>query len=380
MKKLSRLLNRPWAAYTFALCCAVVLYLLLNNINPLRAKLQSLWTILSPVMIGLALAYVIDPSTKLMERTIFRGVKKETPRRSLAVFVAIVFVLVLVILFFSNMIPSLIRSITSLVNSANTYYARAQELLAQMSASELGTVLGLENVAEDLDNALKRGFDLVTNNLTSILGQVGAWGGRLMNWTIGLILSIYFLMGKKSLLNGVKTLRQTALLPETYERHTVFLRRCNRIFSQYIVCNLLDALIVGVANAIFMTVLQMPYTPLVSVVVAITNLLPTFGPFIGAGVGGIILVLHRPILALWFLIFTIVLQIIDGYVIKPRLFSSSLGIPAVWTLIAIILGGKFFGVLGILLAIPIAAVITMLYHENFLPWLARQKKDPSAAR
>ena len=196
MKKLSRLLNRPWAAYTFAMCSAVILYLLLTNITPLREKLRSLQAILSPVMIGLALAYVIDPATKLMERTIFRGVKKETLRRSLAVFIAIVFVLVLVTLIFSMMIPSLVRSITSLVNSANTYYTRAQELLTQLCGLELGMALGLENVAKDLDNALKRGFDLVTSNLVSILGQVGAWGGRLLNWTIGLILSIYFLMGK----------------------------------------------------------------------------------------------------------------------------------------------------------------------------------------
>ena len=115
VKKLSRLLNKPWAAYTFALCCAVVLYLLLNNITPLREKLQSLRKILSPVMIGLVLAYLIDPVTKFLERTVFRWVKKETLRRSLAVLISILFVLLLVTVFFSTLIPSLVGSITSLL-------------------------------------------------------------------------------------------------------------------------------------------------------------------------------------------------------------------------------------------------------------------------
>ena len=238
----------------------------------------------------------------------------------------------------------------------------------------------LEAHNENVENALKNGFDLITKNLLAILGTVGALGGKLVNWAIGLILSIYFLIGKKGLLTGVNNLRRTALLPETFDRHTVFLRRCNHIFLQYIGCNLLDALIVGAANAVFMTVFQMPYVPLVSFVVGITNLLPTFGPFIGAGVGSIILVLHKPILALWFLIFTTVLQTVDGYLVKPRLFSSSLGIPAVWTLIAIILGGKFFGIFGVLLATPTAAVLTFLYKDNFLPWLSRRKKGSDPAR
>lgn len=380
VKKLSRLLNKPWAAYTFALCCAVVLYLLLNNITPLREKLQSLRKILSPVMIGLVLAYLIDPVTKFLERTAFRWVKKESVRRSLAVLISILFVLLLVTVFFSTLIPSLVGSITSLLNSANTYLVRAEELLYQLSESELGTLLGLESVAEKVENSLAKGFDLVTSNLTAILGQVGALGGKLFNWAIGLILSIYFLLGKKGLLAGVENLRRTALLPETYDRHSVFLHRCNHIFIQYIGCNLLDALIVGAANALFMTIFKMPYIPLVSVAVGFANLLPTFGPFIGAGIGSVILVLHKPIMALWFLVFTTVLQIVDGYLIKPRLFSSSLGIPAVWTLIAIILGGKFFGILGVLLAIPTAAVLTFLYKDNFLPWLGRRKKEAAAPR
>ncbi len=107
---------------------------------------------------------------------------------------------------------------------------------------------------------------------------------------------------------------------------------------------------------------------LISVVVAVTNLAPTFGPIAGGAVGALILLLVNPLDALWFLIFTVVLQTLDGYVIKPRLFGESLGVPAVWILITLIVGGRMFGMIGILLAIPIAAIILFACKELF-PYL-----------
>ena len=138
---------------------------------------------------------------------------------------------------------------------------------------------------------------------------------------------------------------------------------------------MLDGLIIGGANAVFMLIMKMPYTALVSLVVGATNLLPTFGPIIGAVVGAFILVLNNPLNALWFLIFTVVLQFFDGYILKPRLFSNSFGIPAVWTLVSIVIGGKFWGVAGILLAIPVVAVLLMVYRDMLLPYLKERAKE-----
>lgn len=373
-KKLSRLLERPWAAYTFALCAAVFLYLLLTHITPLLRWFASLLKMLSPVVIGLVLAYLIDPVARFFEEKILGKVKNAITRRTVAVAAALICTLLLVTLFFSLLIPSLISSVTSLVGNANSYLSRAEKLMDELSRSALGELLALDNITGTLETYIRQLFSLVTDNLLNILSSVGAVGGTLINWGIGLILSLYFLLGKKGLLSGMDKLRRAALAPETYERRTRFLRRCNQIFVQYIGCSLLDALLVAASNALFMSIMRMPYVPLVSVLVGVTNLLPTFGPIIGAVAGAVILVLHQPIQALWFLLFTMVLQTIDGYVIKPRLFSSSFGIPAVWTLLAIILFGKVFGVVGVLVSIPVAAVIAMVYEEDFLPWLARRRE------
>ncbi|MBR0375244.1 MAG: AI-2E family transporter, partial [Firmicutes bacterium] len=132
-------------------------------------------------------------------------------------------------------------------------------------------------------------------------------------------------------------------------------------------------LIVGIVTAVFMTVLGMPYAGLVSFVVAITNLIPTFGPIIGLVIGGFVLVLVKPWYALAFIVFSLVLQLLDSYLIKPKLFGDSLGVSGLWILIGIIVGGRMFGIVGILLAIPAVAILDFLYATYLLPWLEAKR-------
>lgn len=374
MKKLHSALQEPWAAYTFALSFAVVLYLVMSRIGGILSWLGSVWRFLLPVVIGLVLAYLMDPIARFFEHSMFRKMKNDTTRRTLSVALAIVAVLAVIVLFFIAVVPSLISSISALIGNADSYYSSIIGWLKKLSESPIGQHLDLNKFIENMQDSLSTLINHVTDNMQSILAKAGSIGNQVFNWVVGLIIAVYFMMGKASLLPGLNELRRAALAKKRYEIHNEFWRRCDEIFIQYIGCNLLDALIVGSANAVFMLICGMPYVALISVVVGVTNLLPTFGPIIGAAIGGFILVLNKPIYALYFLIFSLVIQALDGYVIKPKLFSNSLGIPAVWTLIAIILGGKLFGVVGILLAIPVAAVLVFLYHEQFVPWLQRRSE------
>ena len=148
----------------------------------------------------------------------------------------------------------------------------------------------------------------------------------------------------------------------------------NAIFSKYIVCELADALIIGALNAVFMKIFRMPYVLIISVIVAVTNLIPTFGPLIGGGIGAFILLLIKPTAVIPFLIFTLIVQTLDAYLIKPKLFGNALNVPGVLILIAIIIFGKLMGVTGMLLAIPFAAILVYLYTERLVPWLEKRKK------
>ena len=129
--------------------------------------------------------------------------------------------------------------------------------------------------------------------------------------------------------------------------------------SKYIVYSIIEAIIVGGVNAIFMCICGMQYIGLVSVAVGVTNLIPVFGPAIGAAVGGFVLLMVNPFHALIFLVFTAVLQTIDGYILKPKLFGETFGVSGLWILIAIVVGGRLAGMVGILLSIPAAAIIDL---------------------
>ena len=196
-------------------------------------------------------------------------------------------------------------------------------------------------------------------------------GSHISAWLIGAIFAIYFLSEKDKLKTGAARLLKAILKQERYSKALPFLQKCDEILSRYIIFSLLDGTIVGIVNAVAMTIMGMPYVGLVSVIVGVTNLIPTFGPIIGAVIGAFILLLVNPTDVIGFLILTLVLQTVDGYIIKPKLFGDTFGVSGLWILAAVVVGGRVFGVIGILLAIPSMAILDYLYHEWFLPRLEK---------
>lgn len=376
MKKWEEILEKRWVANLVAVCGGVLLYMLLDNFGIISEKVAAIFRMLSPIIVGLVMAYLIDPIAKFFDQKVFRMLKDESRRWGLSVIFAIIFVIILIILFIISLVPSLIDSFNLLVANLENYAANIDGIIAKINALgiPLNLKLNLVDIIEYIEDTTDDLLNYIVKNMNVILKTSQNIGVSLFNGVVGFIFGIYFLLGKKNLLAGGNELRQAAMKEQTFQKHNEFWNRCHEIFIRYIGYNLLDGMIVGVVNGIVMLILQMPYVTLISVVVGVTNLLPTFGPIIGAVIGAFILVLNRPVYALWFLILTIVLQTIDGYVLKPKMFGGSMGIPPVWTLIAIIIGGKLFGVMGIFLAIPVAAVISFLYKERFLPWLKNRKQ------
>lgn len=376
MKKWEELLEKRWVANLVAVCGGVLLYMLLDNFGIISEKVAAIFRMLSPIIVGLVMAYLIDPIAKFFDQKVFRMMKNESRRWGLSVILAIIFVMILIILFIISLVPSLIDSFNLLVANLENYAANIDGVIAKINdlGIPLNLKLNLVDIIEYIEDTTDDLLNYIVKNMNVILKTSQNIGVSLFNGSVGFIFGIYFLLGKKNLLAGGNELRQAAMKEQTFQKHNEFWNRCHEIFIRYIGYNLLDGMIVGVVNGIVMLILQMPYVTLISVVVGVTNLLPTFGPIIGAVIGAFILVLNRPVYALWFLILTIVLQTIDGYVLKPKMFGGSMGIPPVWTLIAIIIGGKLFGVMGIFLAIPVAAVISFLYKERFLPWLKNRKQ------
>lgn len=380
MKKFDILLKNRRKIYVFAalaagvLCAVLVVYIILANIGSLGEFIGTVANVLNPVIIGIVLAYMIDPVAKFFEDKVFRWMKKEGARRTVSAVVALVLVLSLLTVFIGMLVPSLISSIMMLINNADTYYATVERAVERINSFGFGLHIDLSVIETSVKDWLGNMATNLSENLSSILSTTKSIGSVVATVIIGIILAIYILFSKKYMLSGLNRLRKAMFTPKRFEKSTRFWNRCHDIFTQYIGCNIIDAMIVGISNAIFMMILGMPYVPLVSFIVGLTNLIPTFGPVIGGAIGALVLVLVKPSYALWFLMFTIGIQILDAYLIKPRLFSSSIGIAPVWTLIAITVGGNLFGILGVLLAIPVAAILTFIYDEQFIPLLERMSK------
>ena len=366
--------NAKWYPYAVALCIAVVLFVILTHLGPVLGAVKVFLGYFASILLGCVLAYLLNPLAKFYERKVFKKVRKESLRWTLSIVLTVLTLVLFLVLLLGTLIPQLVDSITMLIENMDDYLGSLQRMTDRLGISEM---LKLDQLVDASGSIVNQVMSVLKDNIEAILTVSLSAGKGLIKWAIALIMSIYMLAAKSSLKEGAKRLTH-ALMPEKRYQNTIaFFTRCDKILSQYIVYSLLDALIVGVANAIFMACVGMQYVGLVSLVVAVTNLIPTFGPIIGYVVGGFVLLLVNPMHALLFLIFAFILQFLDGYVIKPKLFGNSLGVSGLLILAAVIVFGNMFGIVGMLFAIPVAAILDFIYREAFLPALEKKREKIS---
>ena len=369
MKKLDKLLSRPWAAYTFAVCSAVILYFLLSHLPIITGWISSVWKLFSPVVTGIIVAYLLNPISDFFEFKVLGKLKNKSAAHFWSVIATVLCFIAFLAILLTALIPSLIQSVSKLISNWDNYTQKLQDILEKviLFAQSKNINLDISNVSTLIDTGMDNLVTWLKSNVQTVLSTVGSVGTSVANFGIGVLFGVCFLVSEKSLLALLDKIRKALFRKKRLERNNDLLQRCHSVFIRYIGCTLLDAIIIGVCTLVFTLIMRMPYAGLIAAVVGLTNIIPTFGPMIGSAVSIFFLILDKPINALWFLIFICILQSIDGMVIKPRLFKGSLGIPAVWTLVLIILGGKIAGMTGILLAIPLAAILVILYKETIEP-------------
>ena len=380
MKRFDELKRQRWFAYTIAGCITVVVYLVLSHFHALREGIRTVLWYLGPVIGGCVIAYVMNTLAKLYQRSLFRKTKKEKTGWKLSIFLTVITVLAFLLLMMAIVIPQLATSIYKLARNLNSYVATIQGWLEDigLGSKVLGRIIDLQKLADSSGMLLETLIKYLSENTGKVISISTVAGKSIFNFVIAFILSVYLLIEKHNLKKGVHRLID-ALRRQQRRREfmTAVIRKCNAILNRYVVYNLIDSIIVGVANAVFMAACGMEYVGLVSFLVAAANLVPTFGPLVGLLGGGFILLLTKPLHALLFVGFTIVLQFLDGYVLKPRLYGNSLGISGLLVLAAIIVGGRIAGIVGILVAVPAGAILDYLYKDCFLPWLESRRRKGS---
>ena len=365
MKLDNKWIKKKWVSYTIATCSAVVLYMVLANFPSILKGINSFFSFLRPVILGIVIAYIFNPVALMFERGLFKKIKKESRRWKLSVAFTIFFILLAVVLLFVALVPQLIDSVSKLISSIGEYVDPSNNFLKDLENNKIVQLIGidltaLESFEKDILGIIGGYF---SENMGSLVnGSLNA-GRGMFDLVLAFIFAIYFLLDNRRLIRGFSKFLSLAMNEKTYKRTCDVTDRCNTILIRYISFDIIDGIIVGFANLIYMLIAGQPYSVLISVIVGVTNLAPTFGPIVGGAIGAFILVLENPWYALWFIVFTIILQTVDGYILKPRLFGESLGVSPLMILVAIVLGGRKFGVIGIVLAIPFAAIIDFIWKD-----------------
>lgn len=343
---------------TLAGLLIVSIYFIILNIDVLFKLLSDLGSVLTPFMYGLIFAFLMGPIVTFFERKALISFKwKKNTKRLVSVILTLLITIEIIVLFFSFIIPQLITSLSSISEKLPQYIIVVEDLL--------GDWLINYRIQNDWVNlVLDSSEDLLVNFLTTIQSYIPlildySWQFTKMvfNLLLGIAIAMYVLIDKERFSLQAKKVLYVLVGQKSGDYLVDLSRLSSNMVHRFILGKMLDSLIIGIICYIGMLILGLSYPVLLSVIVGVTNMIPVFGPFIGAIPGTLILILVEPFQALWFVLFIIVLQQFDGNYLGPRILGDSMGLPSLWIMFAIIVGGGYFGVIGMFLGVPIFAVI-----------------------
>ena len=350
-------------AYTISGIFIVITYFILKNCAVIFKFLGSFFTTLMPFILGFAFAFILIPLRNLIEKDCFKRLKwSYKTKRNVAVLITMIVFIIVIASFFIVLIPQLVESIKTLINSfdgyVNAFTSLFQNVEIQGEYREL-----FESAIEALKtfvNSLISG----ENNLISIVVSYSlSFLSSIVNAFISLIIAVYLLLDEEKFKSQVCRVIYAICGRGTSNKIFYVAKLTSKMFNSFIFGKALDSLIIGVICWVGTAILKIPYSTLISFVIGITNMIPVFGPFIGAIPCIFILIFINPISAIEFSIFVLALQQVDGNIIGPKILGGSLGLPALWVMFAIIVGGGLFGVIGMFLGVPLFSVIYVLIRD-----------------
>lgn len=364
-KRLTKLVFK-WILFAGLVCLGVIYS------KELVTILKVFVGMLSPFLVGGAIAFVLKLPTSFIERNIFRKWEKSSGvKRGLSILLALLFVISLLVFVVLIVVPQLGRTLVELGTAISAFMRELivnLEALVQQYPELQDSLVALESISVDWNSVISYVTNFVKTGVlsmvTTTVGIGGSLAGMLFDGVISLVFAIYILTGKENLGRQGKKLLRAYLSEKGYNRTIKILALCNQNFSRFISGQCLEAVILGTMFVICMTIFQMPYALLVGVLIAFTALIPIVGAFIGCAVSAFLILMVSPIKAVGFVAMFLVLQQLEGNLIYPRVVGNSVGLPAIWVLVAVSVGGSMFGVVGMLVFIPLMSTIYALLREN----------------
>lgn len=369
-------------------CCCILVFFLIYRYNGFASGWRKLMKVLQPIIIGLVVAYLLNPVMMFLEshlKTLFSKKihdEKKVWKMSRGIGIALSLLLLVLVVYglLMMVIPQLIQSITGMFTSLPDEVEQLSKWIDTQfkGDKEMATFMNdtLDRAASYFENWVQADvLPQATTYLASITSGVISMVKLLFNTIIGLIVSVYVLMEKEKFIGQSKKIIYAIFKPERGNIIVRTVRKSNQIFGGFITGKILDSVIIGVICYVVLLIMNMPYTVLVSVIVGVTNVIPFFGPYIGAIPSFIIIALANPLQGLYFLIFIIILQQFDGNILGPKILGNSTGLSSFWVVFAILIGGGMFGVPGMILGVPTFAVIYYIVR-NIVNYFLRKRSLP----
>lgn len=349
----------------FLIVFAVFVIFAVVRIDDVIKFLRIVLNALSPFIIGGCIAFVMNLLMRPLETLWMRLWKKHEAAgkmsarpvclviSSLIVFGAVIAVLFIVIPEVARTTGSIIDMLPQYFDNLKKWWKSLSETLAGYSIVLPEIDFGQSELAGKLAGIISQGGQAILDKTVNITKGLFT---AVFNLTIGFVFSIYILAGKEKLARQMRKLVAAILPEDRAKRFFEEVKRVNVTFSNFVAGQLIEAVIIGVLCFVGMLIFKMPYASVVSVLVAVTALIPVFGAFIGTAVGAFLILVVSPVKAIWFVIFIIVLQQIEGNVIYPHVAGRAVGLPGIWVLVAVTLGGSLFGIAGMLVSVPVSSL------------------------
>ena len=369
--------KKTWRNVFLVAAGCIILYWVLHETDRVSSVWGMVVSLFSPFVAGAAIAFILNVPMRAIER-LLKKIEKPGLRRGLAILLTLLAVLLVLTGVVYLIIPQVVATVETLISEIPGFITRVAqwgrdwltdhpELLEWLSENtdfdSVEWTSLLQQIFTELSNRLSSIMDRLSSVVDQAFSAVVAFGNGVFNAVLSFVFALYCLSRKEILARQGRRILYS-ILPEKFCDEAIrILRMTNSTFSNFISGQCLEAVILGVMFVIGMSIFGMPYMPLVSVIIMITALVPIVGAFVGCALGAFFILVDDPIMAFWFVIMFLVLQQIEGNLIYPKVVGTSIGLPGMWVLVAVAVGGDLMGVGGMLVMIPLASVLYALTRE-----------------
>lgn len=366
----------PVRTIALTIVCILVV-LILINLQALLAPFRILWSILAPITIGLVIAYLCNPFLRFYEYKIFIKIKRRRVNLALSMICAYATILAIIAGILLLVLPQVIGSVNDLLNNGMSYVTKLIDFINRI-VSALPLPGKSEEPLVSLEKLLTYLMNWFSNYGTKLLGNLGTLAGSIItvlkNILVGIFVSIYVLLSKDRLNAGCRRVFRALLSPKHEQMLLHYLSTAHKKFGGYLIGKIFDSTMVGIVSGILFSIFHIPYAVMIAVIIGVTDIIPFFGPFIGAIPSALIIFIVSPSKALLFVILIIVVQQIDGNLIAPWILGDRTGLSSLSVLIAVTITGNLMGIVGMVIGVPLFALF-MAILDDFISYRLRLKNE-----